>query len=196
MKKYFIILILAGLMATITESNAQNVFIKTDVLGPLVENPFLIGLEINKRKPGSFIFNIEGGYYIRDKGVDFGQITWKKKITGFGVIPEYRRYFQYTSNLNKPVGFFAGVYGRLFNLKYTHDYEDNSTYDDVSERHWAGGLGLDIGYKYKKPYKHFFAEVLVGAGMGVINFDNFDNDYFPDQYLLSRFELTIGYAFQ
>lgn len=196
MKKYFIILFLAGLMATITESNAQQFFIKTDLLGPLVENPFLIGFEINKRKPGSFVLNIEGGHYMRDKGVDFGQITWKKKIAGFGVIPEYRRYFQYTSNLNKPVGVFAGVYGRLFNLKYTQDFEDNSTYDDVSERKWAGGLGLEIGYKYKKPYRHFYGEVLLGAGMGVIDFVNFDNDYFPDQYLLARFGISIGYAFQ
>jgi hypothetical protein len=195
MKRYFIIILLAGLMATNNEGNAQNTFLKTDLLGPLIENPFLVGIEMNNRKPGSFIINFEGGYYMRDKGIDFGQVTWKKKITGFGIIPEYRRYLRYRSHLNKPVGVFAGAYGRIFNLKYTQDFEDTSA-EDISERHWAGGIGLEIGYKYKKPYKHFFAEVLFGAGLGVIDFDNFDNDYLPDQYFLSRVELSIGYAFQ
>lgn len=194
MKKYFIIFLIAGLLYSITDGNAQNTFIKTDVLGPLIENPFLIGIEWNKRKPGSFVLNIEGGFYMRDKGVDFGQVTWKKKITGFGIIPEYRRYLRYTSNLNKPVGVFAGVYGRLFNLKYTQDFEDSSK-EDITESHLAGGIGLEFGYKYKKPYQKFFAEALCGAGMGVINFDNFNNDYLPDQYLLFRLELSIGYAF-
>ncbi len=186
--------IIFGTLGFWNKSTAQKVFIKTDVLGPLVENPFLICIEKNNRKPGSFLISVEGGYYMRDKGIEFEQITWKKKITGFGIIPEYRRYLRYTSNLNKPVGVFAGAYGRIFNLRYRQDWEDSTP--AVSEKHWAYGIGLEAGYKYKKPYSHFYMEVLFGAGMGVIDFDNFDNDYFPDQFLLARFEFSVGYAFQ
>ena len=196
MKRYIFAILIIGLLATFSKTSAQNTFIKTDFLGPLIENPFLVGIEFNKRKPGSFLINFEYGTYMRDKGEDFGQVTWRKRIVGFGIIPEYRRYLRYTSNLNKPVGIFVGGYARLFNLDYKQNFTDNSIVDDVEEKKWAGGLGLELGYKYKKPYKKLYAEVLVGAGFGYIDFDSFDNDYFPDQYLLARIELCVGYAFQ
>ncbi|MEA3443160.1 MAG: DUF3575 domain-containing protein [Bacteroidota bacterium] len=195
MKKYLIVIVAFIVVAGISNSLfAQHIYIKTDILGPLVENPFSIGFEKNNRKPGSFVISLEGGYYMRDKGYDFEQVNWRKKITGFGIVPEYRRYLRYTSNMNRPKGVFIGTYAKILKLKYTQEWETSKA--DVTEKNWAFGIGLNAGYKYKKPYSHFFMEAVLGAGIGVIDFDNFDNDYFPDHFLLARFEFCIGYAFQ
>jgi len=132
---------------------------------------------------------------MRDKGFDFEQLNWNKRIIGVGFIPEYRYYFRYRSNLNRPRGFFAGGYlvGRYF------DYEQDFKFDefqDIKEYKYAAGGGALLGYKYKKHYSKFYAEALLGIGLGYIELINYESDFLPDQYLLSRLEISVGYAFQ
>lgn len=172
----------------------QNYFIKTDALGPFINNPFVFSLEKNNGKSSSFVLNLEGGWYLRDKTTDFGQITWKKRIVGFGIMPEYRYYLRYRSNLNKPVGVFFGGYGRILRLWYKQDFIDATL--DIKEVSYAGGLGALAGYKYKKPYSKYYFEILTGYGIGYADIKNFDNDFFADQYLLWRIEFSVGYTFQ
>jgi len=174
---------------------SQNYFIKTDILGPVISKPFVFSFEKNNGTPNSFVLNIEGGWYMRDKTVDFSQLKWKKRILGFGIMPEYRYYFRYRSKLNKPVGFFAGGYGRINRLWYKQDFTDNNI-PDIKEVNYIGGLGGLVGYKYKRPYSKYYFEVLAGYGLGIADIKNYDNDYFSDQHLLWRLEVSVGYAFQ
>ncbi len=192
MKQYIIIILLITLSFS---AISQNYFIKTDILGPVINRPFSFGFEKSNNYPNSFVFNIDGGWYMRDKALEFNQLTWKKSITGFSLTPEYRHYFHFRSNINKPVGLFAGGYARLIKLKYVQDFIDSSI-EDVTEKTYGAGLGVVAGYKYKKPYSKFYFETLAGYSLGYINIDNYENDYLPDQYMFWRLEFCIGYAFQ
>ena len=174
---------------------SQNYSIKTDILGPVINRPFSIGVERNNGTPNSFIFNIDGGWYMRDKALEFNQTVWTKRITGFSLTPEFRHYFHFRSKINKPVGVFAGGYARVIKLKYLQDYV-NTSIEDVTEKTYGGGLGAVIGYKYKQPYSKFYFEFLAASGLGYVNIDNYENDFFPDTYVLWRLEFCLGYAFQ
>ena len=192
MKRYSIILLLIIISFS---AFSQKYFIKTDVLGPFINSPFSFGFEKNNGTPNSFVFNIDGGWYMRDKAFDFEQLAWKKRITGISLTPEYRHYFHFRSKINKPVGMFAGGYARVIKLKYVQDFVETSLID-ITEDTYGGGLGAILGYKYKKPYSKFYFEALAGYSLGYVNINNYNNDYFPDQYVLWRLEFSLGYAFQ
>lgn len=187
----FILLVLI----TTSGAHSQDHFLKTNLVGPAFNRPFNLGFEINKKKPHSFVFTVEGGWYMRDKAQKFEQLYWKKRITGAGFIPEYRYYFNYRSRLNKPVGLFAGGYlvGRY--LEYLQNY-DSPAVPDVYEESFAYGCGALIGYKFKDPASKIYFEALLGVGLGYIEIANYESDFLPDQHLLSRFEISVGYTFQ
>jgi len=163
--------------------------------------PFSIGYETNWGTPSSLIFHAEGGWYLRDETSKFGQPYWKKSITGFGALAEWRYYLTYRSQLSKPVGIFTGVYGRAIQLNYLQDYSYHAerTYDDaidVSGSTLALGGGPILGYKFKRPYSKFYFEFLGGFAWGIANLEEYTTDDLPDQHFLWRLEFSIGYAFQ
>lgn len=198
MKKVFFLSALMLISFFSTNVFGQKNFLKTDILGPFINNPFSIGYEHNGGKASSFLISAEGGWYMRDNTTKFGQPFWDKKITGFGVLPEWRYYLRYNSNRSKPVGIFTGVYARAIHLKYqqTFDYAFQNDNDDVSESTTAIGGGPLLGYKYKKPYSKLYFEVLGGLAWGYSHLVEYQADDFPDQYFLWRLEFSIGYAFQ
>jgi hypothetical protein len=188
----FLVLVMLG---SAKAASAQFDFIKTDVLGPFVNNPFQVSYERNFNSANSFLISAEGGWYMRDEASKFGQPFWEKKITGYGGILEYRRYLLYTGRMSRPVGLFTGVYARGIMATYTLDvmaaFEDPANQDAKETTLLVGG-GPILGYKYKKPYSPFFVEVLGGIGWGMADFKKYSADDLPDQYFLWRWELSIG----
>jgi hypothetical protein len=178
-------------------ASAQKHFIRTDVLGPFLNNPFSIAYERNWGGQGSFAIGLEGGWYMKDETSKFGQPFWEKRITGFGITPEWRHYIRFTSYMSRPVGVFTGLYGRVIQLDYRQTFASNvSGFQDVSEQALFIGGGPILGYKFKKPYSKFYFEVLGGAGWGAAKLNSYQADDFPDQYFLWRLEISLGYAFQ
>ncbi len=177
---------------------AQQNFLRTDLLGPLINSPFSISFERNFDSANSLVFSAEGGYYMRDKTSLFGQPYWTKQIVGFGGMLEWRNYLRYRSVMSRPVGIFTGVYARAIQLNYTQDYTtawNNAGEPDITEGTLGIGGGAVLGYKYKKPYSRLYFETLIGIGWGSLNFDQYSRDDFPDQHLLWRAEISIGYSF-
>lgn len=195
MKQIKFLLIALLIVGAGKSAAAQFDFIKTDVLGPFLNNPFQISYERNFNSANSFLISAEGGWYMRDEATKLGQPFWEKQITGFGGILEYRRYLVYTGRMSRPVGLFAGVYARGIYATYAMDvaskFEDAAN-QDVKESTLLVGGGPALGYKYKKPYSPFFVEVLGGIGWGMADFQKYSADDLPDQYFLWRFELSIG----
>ncbi|MCF8295138.1 MAG: hypothetical protein K9I34_03655 [Bacteroidales bacterium] len=180
------------------QTTAQFSFIKTDILGPFVNNPFSIGYERNFDSANSFGIILEGGWYMRDNATKNGQPYWDKKITGYGGMLEYRRYLQYTGRMSRPVGFFTGAYARAINSTYEQDFATSfnnlGEIDQLEDVLMIGG-GAILGYKYKKPYNPLFFEVLGGIGWGSANLTKYAPDDLPAQYFLWRWEVAIGFAF-
>ncbi len=142
----------------------------------------------------SLNFRFETGRYYFKKNFDFNQETWQKKISGFAITPEYRNYWETRSRLNRPVGPFWGIYGKYFSGWYEQDFNDPVEYD-VKQTFFAAGLGGVLGYKYKHPDKMWFFETLGGLGWGYSGLKKFEYESFPNQALLWRIELSIGYSF-
>lgn len=190
-------LLLLGLTAG-SAVMAQFSFIKTDVLGPFVNNPFQLSFERNFDSPNSMVIAVEGGWYMRDVASKNGQPYWDKQITGYGGILEYRRYLQYNGRLSRPVGLFTGIFARGFAASYVQDFSyafNNLGEVDQQEDFLMIGGGALLGYKYKRPYNPLFFEVLGGLGWGYGDIQQYSPDDLPDKYLLWRWEVGVGVSF-
>ncbi len=186
------------LLVSFSAGMAQQNAIRTDVLGPFLNNPFSLHFERNFDSANSLVLSVEGGYYMRDKTSLNGQPYWSKRIVGYGGMVEWRHYLQYRSMMSRPVGLFTGAYARVLQLTYTQDFEttfNNQGQLDITEERLGIGGGAVLGYKYQQPYSRWYVEGLVGLGYGALEFDQYSPDDLPDPYFLWRAEISIGYSF-
>jgi hypothetical protein len=178
---------------------SQDYFIRVDLIGPLATQKFNTGFEINISDSRAFIINADLGRYMHDAQSMNGQPFWNKSLTGFSIFPEYR-FYPFSNSFNqRPQGMFYGLYARYMNLFYMLDYEKvyeiQQGKQDITETAHLFGLGTDIGYKLRKMDGRFYFEILAGLGWGYSTLKNFKYDSFPNESLLWRYELSVGYCF-
>lgn len=182
----------------IVEAHSQQNAIKVDVLGPFIAVRRMgISYErsILKNETISLQFSLEGGEYGPEKVyTESYTASWR------GFIPEIR-FYPFGKELQDPSGPFIG--GAFRYMKFT---ETISSYF-ARQKTNAGKIynaGLNFGYKAR--YKRVCIELLVGAGTGMIKFDDEEvANYFPSEITDSFFidgskafyraEISIGYVF-
>jgi len=192
-------LITAGLILIILfQVHSQDNFIRIDLVSPVASRKFGLGYERSNVPGRSIIFNIDFNRYMHDEQLENNQPFWEKNLTGYSIFPEYR-FYPFSNSFNqRPQGLFYGVYTRFMNLFYMQDYDiehEKIGYKDIKEHAYIYGLGATFGYKYRKMDGRFYFETLVGAGWGYSTLKNFHLDSFPDESLLWRYELSVGYCF-
>lgn len=192
-----VLLVLFNILIIIEAHSQQNA-IKVDVLGPFIANARLgISYErsIHKNEIISLQVSLEGGEYGPEKVyTESYTASWR------GVIPEIR-FYPFGKELQDPSGPFIGAAFRY--MKFT----ESIFYYFGREQTNAGKIynaGLNAGYKAR--YKRVCIELLVGAGTGMIKFDDEEvANYFPsgitDTFFIDgekaflRAEISIGYVF-
>jgi hypothetical protein len=194
MKGITFVALLGLLFLAAPEGRGQKHYLSTDLLSPAMRRHGAVRYERFFSSGNSMGLRFELGRYFYDKSYDFGQLDWTKRIGGYGFTPEYRKYWQHKSRLNRPVGPFWGVYGKYFHGRYTQKFDDVAEVD-VTQDFVAAGVGGLLGFKYKHPDQMWFVEGLGGLGWGYTGLTSFEYEMFPNQVILWRIELSVGYSF-
>lgn len=178
---------------------SQYDFVRLDLVGPITTFKFGLGYEKMLAFDRTIIINGDFGKYMSDSqtGID-GQPFWTKSLTGWSIFPEYRIYPYANSYNRRPQGLFYGIYARYMNLFYKQNFDikyEMQGMNDVTQNARLYGLGATLGFKYRKMDNHLYGEALLGLGWGYSTLTAFKYENVPNESLLWRYELSIGYTF-
>lgn len=117
------------------------------------------------------------------------------KVSGFGIMPEIRRYTKQGDELK---GFFIGTYA-LYRRLY-ENYDDQVSVETTGNEFLVGG---EVGWRWYM-FDTFTFEILAGYGVNAISWsDKSAHDLVDDFYrydandfpVPARYEISVGYRF-
>ncbi len=190
----------------ISNSNAQQHFIKTDLIGYAM--PTLIGsvkscfqeytpikfsLAYENKKDTinqSFIFALSYGSTLGILMNLEDSVNHLTNVTGLGIYPEYRYYLEKKQQKLKLFGSVGGMLtiGKL--NSYSFSGKDYALQQQDKKN--IIGLGLNFGGGAKYCFaKHLYTELLINYGFPIYR----SNNLLGLENMFYRFELGIGYYF-
>jgi len=190
------LVIIAALTFIISESHAQYNVLKADLLGPL-RGKYGVAFERSFSPKWSARILAEFGTYGRSSFTPDDEY----KISGNGIIPELR-FFPVSPRKGAPAGLFIAAAFRSLRFRETYWDETQGVFFPIVSKGQMTNVGIDVGYQFT--YRHFCAEILMGAGTGTMKKNDdiaassmpyLSGNVLNDERKFYRAEILIGYMF-